>query len=59
MRPRSTSSNERLPEHDINVLGQGLARSFRVQGTIEFDDLLARLDRVEGSYPRNGDRVDS
>jgi hypothetical protein len=43
----------------MNVLGQGLARSFRVQGTIEFDDLLARLDRVEGSYPRNGDRVDS
>ena len=42
----------------MDVLGQGLARSFCVRGTIEFDDLLAQLDQVDGSNLRQADRED-
>ena len=44
----------RVTGQDLDVLGQGLVRSYRVHGVDGFEDLLAELDGIEavGSAPR-------
>jgi hypothetical protein len=38
-----------LTQHDLDVLGQGFKRSYRVHGIEGFEDLLERLDEVEAT----------
>jgi hypothetical protein len=38
-----------LTQHDLDVLGQGFKRSYRVRGVEGFEDLLEKLDEVEAT----------
>ena len=45
-----------LSQNDLNLLGSGFRRAFRVDDdTALFDDLLAAIDAAEGQ-PRSGER---
>jgi hypothetical protein len=36
-----------LTEHDLNVLGTGFRRAFRIDDAHDFEDLLAAIDAAE------------
>lgn len=36
-----------LTRHDLEILGQGFRRSYRVRDVEGFEDLLAQLEKVE------------
>lgn len=38
-----------LTQQDLDVLGQGFKRSYRVRGIEGFEDLLTQLDEIKAS----------
>ena len=44
-----------LTRHDLEVLGQGFRRSYRVRDVEGFEDLLAKLEHVEAVPVRRKD----